>query len=154
MNSPTFSIRPTTLSHLHTYSLAGVLLTPYNVFSVSPWKRPVTVSKQLYVLNCMGEDTWVATQSSNWRKQKFTDRTGFRSEMRSSALHLSTLHCVSFLLHLGIPRIQVFCIISQVTVSRSFVRKLQTSSLPGFRLSCQCDSSFSSGTQTGISKTA
>ena len=112
------------------------------------------MSKQLYVLNRVGEDTWVASQSSSWRKQKVMDRTGFGSQMRSSALHLSTLHCMSFLLNLGIPRIQVFCIISQVTVSRFFVRKLQTSSLPAPWLTHQWDSSCSSGTQTGINKTA
>ena len=88
------------------------------------------------------------------RKQKFMDRTGFRNQMRLSSLHLSTLHSVSFLLNLGIPRIQVFCIISQVTVSRFFVSKLQTSSLPALQLTYKCDSSFSSDMQTGISKTA
>ena len=63
---------------------------------------------------------------------KSTERTGFRSQMMSSALHLSTLHCMSFILSfsLGLPRIQGFCIISQATVPRFFIRTLRISSLP------------------------
>lgn len=52
-------------------------------------------------------------------------RTGFRSQMVSSAFQLSILPCMSFILTfiLGIPRIQVFCIINQARVSRFFIRK-------------------------------
>lgn len=65
-----------------------------------------------------------------WHKSM--GRTGCRSQRMPSALHLSSLHCVSFILSftLGLPRIQVFCIISQATVSRFFIRKLQISSPP------------------------